>query len=86
MKARVAWTLLALGLVSGCTLIEIFTGFPITRGEKARVGSIEQRSRLYEERANLLAQYRECLKRSEDDPAVNCSEYRTAIEVVMPRP
>ena len=37
------------------------------------------------ERAKLLSQYRECLKRSETDSSADCSGYRTAIQVMDTR-
>lgn len=41
----------------------------------------QSREALQYEQAALLAQYRECLKRSESNPEVRCEEYRRAIDV-----
>ena len=37
-------------------------------------------TRLTDEKAALIRQYRECLKRSETDASVDCFAYRTAVE------
>ena len=40
---------------------------------------------LVDEQAALIRQYRECLARAETDPEVDCSGYRTAVEVIDAR-
>jgi hypothetical protein len=75
---RLAFTLLAFGLIS-CTGQTTLTGtvFDQTPAQERRA-----RAHLANEQAELIRQYRECLKRSEQDRSVSCSEYRTAIEII----
>jgi len=39
------------------------------------------RAELAQEKAALIRQYRECLQRAETDRNVDCSGYRTAVEI-----
>ncbi len=66
-------TLLAIGLLSGCG------GTPrdMTR---SNIKLQSSQAQLTDERAALVRQYRECLKRAETDPAVDCSSNGTAVE------
>jgi hypothetical protein len=41
---------------------------------------------LNREQTALIHQYRECLSKKETNPQVDCSEYRTAIEVIEKTP
>ena len=45
----------------------------------------DSQARLNNEQTALLRQYRECLKRSETDASVDCSDYRTAVEILDTR-
>ncbi|MFQ5916015.1 MAG: hypothetical protein ACE5JS_22810 [Nitrospinota bacterium] len=42
---------------------------------------LEAETRILKYQADILEMYRNCLKRKEADPKVDCSEYRTAIEI-----
>ncbi len=42
---------------------------------------MESQAELAAEQAALIRQYRECLARAETDPEVDCSGYRTAVEI-----
>ena len=69
-------TALCVGLLStsavGCFVLQRETG--IARQAQANADYAE-------ERAEIMHMYKECLKRSEADPSIDCSQYRTAIEI-----
>ncbi len=46
---------------------------------------MESQAELAAEQAALIRQYRECLARAEADPEVDCSGYRTAVEILDTR-
>ena len=74
---RIALPLLLVALV-GCF-------HPSWQLQWARVDLTEKKTEFTEERTALLRQYRKCLKRSESDASVDCSAYRTAVEVIDAR-
>ena len=50
--------------------------------ERSAVEVIRSQAALANERAALIRQYRECLKIAETNSEVDCSGYRTAVEVL----
>lgn len=56
------------GLLAGCAVFQdIVQEPPFRRAERAR--------------AEILELYRDCLRRQRVDPKVDCSDFRTAIEI-----
>jgi hypothetical protein len=50
--------------------------------ERSAVEVIRSQAALANEKAALIRQYRECLKSAETNSEVDCSGYRTAVEVL----
>lgn len=66
-------TVVILLTLMGCSRLE---------ARRARASIDRERAALDRERGALLRQYRECLLRSETDPAIDCSAYQTMIETI----
>jgi len=67
----------------GCIYGEAITGRAMTEHSKANLELKKQNARIAEERATILEMYRKCLERKDLDASVDCSEYRTALEVFV---
>ncbi len=68
---------------TGCVYGEAITGLALTEHSKANLELKRQQTRIAGERAAILELYRKCLERSESDVSADCSEYRTALEVLV---
>jgi SWIM zinc finger len=77
--------LLATFVCSGCTHAELVTGYPLT--EKGRVVHEynKQNTEIAKQRAEILRLYKDCLVRNQHDKSTDCSEFRTALEIVEPK-
>ena len=73
MKASPLLLCAVLVLTSGCESSRAYI--------RAKSEVSQSQAALTNEQTALIRQYRECLTRSEADPEVNCSGYRTAVEV-----
>ena len=51
-------------------------------GAIAKTKRLNQLSLESRERTEILALYKECLNRNMNDPSIDCSEHRTAVEIV----
>lgn len=74
--------------LTGCAFGEAYTGYPMTKkGQVSYEQSVYQAERtkqeanITKERAEILSLYKNCLTRKEQDPNVDCSEFRTALEI-----
>lgn len=72
---------------TGTTMALLISAFVITGCDlydlrEASATAENARAELAHEQAALVHQYRECLAKKETNPQVDCSEYRTAIEVI----
>lgn len=76
MCKRSLWALLGVVLFMGCSA-ESMQWHP----DFARAARDAKQAKVYEEQAEILALYKKCLQRKEGDPTVDCSEYRTALEL-----
>jgi hypothetical protein len=63
-------------IVTGCT------GYTRYTPTGAVSAWIDAEAELKREHAALVRQYRECLEKHETDPAVDCSGYRPAIQLI----
>lgn len=45
--------------------------------------AVQRQSEVLQRQAEIMELYKSCLQRKETDPKVDCSEYRTALEVVV---
>ena len=67
---------------SGCIYGEAFTGYPLT--EKSRIvdENKKQDTEMKKQQTEILVLYKDCLVRSQHDKSVDCSEFRTALQVI----
>ena len=78
---RGCWAILPILLttLSGCVALERFTGSALTDHSRVLLRTRTAEAEMREEQAHLMKLYRLCLERREQDPALDYSEYRSAV-------
>ena len=76
-KLRLVAVLAIAFSIAGCFVVQREIG--IARRAQAEAD-------IAEPRAEITQMYKECLKRNQDDPNVDCSEYRAAVEIYLKEP
>jgi hypothetical protein len=77
--------LLFLGIVGCSEYLEMYgvesreTKLLKTRQSEA----VQKQSEVLQKQAEIMELYKSCLQRKETDPKVDCSEYRTALDIVV---
>ncbi len=70
-------------VLGGCAYGEAITGRAMTEHSRANLELKKQNTRFAAERAKIMEMYRGCLERKEADATVDCSAYRTALEITV---
>ena len=70
------FVLVALLLCAGCSAYTQYHPYGAIAAEANADAALAR------EQTALIRDWRECLKRSETEPSVDCSQYRTAIQIV----
>ena len=61
------------------------TGCEKSEWQKTYEENRENERRLLKYKADILEMYRDCLKNKQKNPKVDCSEFRTALEIKLPK-
>ena len=72
-------------LCSGCAVGEAYSGYPMTEKGRVEYEQQQHQAEIAKQQAEILKLYKECLVRNQQDKSVDCSEFRTALQVIDTR-
>jgi len=78
-------TVAGLFLCTGCARVEEVTGTPMTDYGRVTYERNKQNAEIAKQQAEILGLYKDCLVRSQTDKSVDCSQFRTALQVIEVR-